>query len=415
MSPPPSQREFALQIVRQLRDAGHEALWAGGCVRDQLLGLEPKDYDVATDARPEEIQALFGKRKTLAIGAAFGVIGVLAGRGREPVEVATFRADGAYLDGRHPQSVFFTTAEQDAQRRDFTINGLFYDPLANKVIDYVDGQADLAAGIVRAIGTPRDRFTEDKLRMLRAVRIAATFDFRIETATLKAIQEMSVQVTAVSAERIGAELERVLVHPQRAVGLELLHESGLLQPLLPELANEAANNTPTWQSTLEIVQRLESENLSTALAALLHKVCGPRQVASCGRRFRWSNKQIELAVWLVKNLATVQEANTLRWPKLQRVLVEEGAQELIALARAVFGSAHAGVKHCVERMALPAAQLNPPPLITGDDLVSRGMDPGPHFGSLLTAVRDAQLEGQIASADEAWELIVNLTGKSDNL
>ncbi len=408
MPPTSSQREFALSIVQQLRSAGFAALWAGGCVRDQLLGREPKDYDVATNARPEQIQALFGKRKTLAIGAAFGVIGVLRGRGHDPVEVATFRADGAYLDGRHPQSVHFTTAEHDAERRDFTINGLFFDPLAEQVIDYVGGQTDLAAGIVRAIGNPRDRFAEDKLRMLRAVRFATTFDFQIEAATLTAIQAMAAEVTIVSAERIGAELERVLTHPRRSSGFQLLHQSGLLQALLGELADVAASNSPNWQHTVAVLDRLTTTNLSTALSALLHRVCNPQQVAACGRRFRWSNKQIELAVWLATNLTAVREADSLPWPQLQRILVHEGARELLALGTAVLGADHPGVQHCAAQMALPEEQLNPPPLLTGDDLVRRGLKPGPQFAPLLTAVRDAQLEGRITNIEQAWKLVDEL-------
>ncbi|QEG35177.1 CCA tRNA nucleotidyltransferase [Bythopirellula goksoeyrii] len=412
MSSATTQREHALQIVKKLREAGFEALWAGGCVRDQLLGREPKDYDVATNARPEEIQALFGKRKTLAIGAAFGVIGVHCGRGHEPIEVATFRADGSYLDGRHPQSVVFTTAEHDAERRDFTINGLFFDPIAEQVIDYVEGQADLEREVVRAIGNPRDRFTEDKLRMLRAVRFATTFDFEIEPATLAAIQEMASEVIVVSAERIGAEFERILTHPRRGEGLQLLHHSGLLRPVLPELADNADSSSPQWQETLQVLGRLESDNLSTCLAALLHKTYEPRVVAACGRRFRWSNKQIDLAVWLVTNLDMVGRADTVPWPQLQRTLVHEGASELVALGTAVFGAEQIGVQHCSAKMALPEDQLNPPLLLTGDDLVEKGLTPGPYFAMLLTAVRDSQLEDHIASADEAWALVEELMRNS---
>ena len=178
-----ASRDFAVDVVTRLREGGYEALWAGGCVRDRLLGREPKDYDVATSARPEQVRELVGKRRTLAIGAAFGVIAVLAERGQAPIEVATFRTDGVYRDGRHPESVAFSDAEHDAQRRDFTINGLFFDPLTEQVVDYVGGQADLSAGIVRAIGDPARRFTEDKLRLLRAVRFATTFGFAIEPVT----------------------------------------------------------------------------------------------------------------------------------------------------------------------------------------------------------------------------------------
>jgi poly(A) polymerase len=239
-----SQREFALDIVRKLRAAGYDALWAGGCVRDQLLGLVPKDYDVATSATPDQIRDVFGRRRTLPIGAAFGVITVLGPRSAGQIEVATFRADAAYSDGRHPDSVTFTTAEHDAERRDFTINGLFYDPIAETVVDYVGGQQDLRDRIIRAIGDPRLRLTEDKLRMLRAVRFAATFRFEIEPETFRAIQEMAGDITSVSAERIGMEIRRMLLDPNRAVALELLKESGLLAHVLPEVAAHSAQN---WQ------------------------------------------------------------------------------------------------------------------------------------------------------------------------
>src|SRR5262245_25703221 len=201
-----SQRDFALDIVRHLRGAGHEALWAGGCVRDQLLGLKPKDYDVATSATPDQIREVFGRRRSLPIGAAFGVITVLGPHEAGQIEVATFRTDAAYSDGRHPDSVAFTTAEHDAQRRDFTINGLFFDPVAEQVVDYVGGQDDLKRRTIRAIGDARQRLGEDKLRMLRAVRFAAAFGFTIEARTMHAIQEMAGDINTVSAERIGMEI-----------------------------------------------------------------------------------------------------------------------------------------------------------------------------------------------------------------
>ena len=227
------QRVFAREIVEKLRAHGFEALWAGGCVRDELLGIRPKDYDVATSATPDQIRDVFGRRRTLEIGAAFGVITVLGPRAAGQIEVATFRTDATYSDGRHPDSVSFTDAEHDAQRRDFTINGLFFDPLTDRVVDYVGGQADLNARIVRAIGSPRLRFSEDRLRMLRAVRFAATFAFTIEPETLRAIQEMAVDVTRVSPERIGMEIRRMLLDPNRAVALELLRETKLLPHVLP--------------------------------------------------------------------------------------------------------------------------------------------------------------------------------------
>ena len=401
------QREFALEIVEQLRAAGFESLWAGGCVRDQLLGREPKDYDVATNARPEEIQKLFGKRRTLAIGAAFGVIGILR-KNCTPVEVATFRSDGAYLDGRHPSSVVFTTAEHDAQRRDFTINGMFFDPLENRVIDYVGGQADLSAGIIRAIGDPTARFGEDKLRMLRAVRFTTTFNFRIEPTTLAAIQQMAGEVNVVSAERIAAELTRLFTHPRRSHGLRLLQESGLLKQMFPELVDAVSSNSDAWSRILQTLERLASENLSTAFAALFVHLPDSGQVAATGRRFRFSNKEIDLAAWLTKQLPNIAVAEQLPWPQLQRILTHDGAGELMALASAALGSTHVGVVKCQEFLALPPSQLNPPPLLTGDDLVRHGYQPGPHFARLLTAIRDAQLAGQVREEAEALKLAEQL-------
>ncbi|MGH7200793.1 MAG: CCA tRNA nucleotidyltransferase, partial [Planctomycetaceae bacterium] len=202
------QHEFALEVVRRLREAGHQALWAGGCVRDLLLGREPQDYDVATDAVPETVRDLFGRRRTLAVGASFGVI-IVRGPQSE-VEVATFRTDLGYSDGRRPDAVAFSTPQEDAQRRDFTINGMFYDPIAERIIDYVGGEEDLKRRIIRAIGRPEDRMAEDKLRMLRAVRFAARFDFAIDPATLTAIQQQARELVIVSAERIAAEMRHIL-------------------------------------------------------------------------------------------------------------------------------------------------------------------------------------------------------------
>ncbi len=216
MSHAADERAFALDVVRRLREAGHEALWAGGCVRDQLLGLTPKDHDVATSARPEEVRTLF--RRTIAVGMSFGVVDVIGPRhdhGHFTVQVATFRSDVSYSDGRHPDAVVFSSAREDALRRDFTINGMFYDPLADQLIDYVDGQDDLRAGLLRAIGDPRQRFIEDKLRMLRAVRMTTRFDLTLDPATKNAIQAMAPEITVVSAERVAEELRKILVDPRR--------------------------------------------------------------------------------------------------------------------------------------------------------------------------------------------------------
>lgn len=401
------QHDLALEITHTLRDAGYEALWAGGCVRDRLLGLEPKDYDVATNARPEQVQELFGKRRTLAIGASFGVIAVLK-KGCHPVEVATFRSDGAYVDGRRPSTVEFTTALQDAQRRDFTINGMFYDPIKDEVIDYVGGKIDLQKRVIRAIGDPHARFTEDKLRMLRAVRFAATLGFELDFATLTAIQEMTPEISVISAERIGAELSRLLIHPKRFQGVHLLHASGLLEVLLPELSVIATAGSVEWRETLDVLIRLESRELGTALAALLCELCEKVDIAQVGRRFRFANTDVDLAIWLLKHLPSIGMADALPWPQLQRILINGSSAELLSLARAAYGREHRGVRHCEECLALPPERLNPAPLLTGDDLVRQGYEPGPHFAKVLTVVRDAQLEGQIVNYAEALDLAAQL-------
>jgi poly(A) polymerase len=400
MTDPESQRRFAVEIVQQLRDAGHEALWAGGCVRDQLLGLGPKDYDVATSARPEQIRELFGKRRTLAIGAAFGVISVLGGRSREPIEVATFRADGTYFDGRHPAEVTFTDAEHDAGRRDFTINGLFFDPLQETVIDYVGGKQDLDLGIVRAIGDPHARFTEDKLRMLRAVRFAATFGFRIDGDTLAAMRQMAGEVQVVSAERIGMELRRMLVHQERAEAVSLLASTGLLQQVI-SCWDEAGEDLPKILAALE---RLESPSLPLALAALMSQCRSSGVGPTIARELRYTKKEGDLTGWLLTNVDTVGRADQLSWPTVQRLLVHPGAQELVALYEALLGGKDAGSTFCRAKLQLPENVLNPAPLVDGADLISHGIQPGRGFADLLEHLRDAQLEGRIANREQALVL-----------
>src|SRR5947209_32514 len=283
-----TEREFATAVVRRLQEAGHQALWAGGCVRDELLGLVPKDYDVATDARPEEVRARF--RRTVAVGMSFGVVEVLGPRqdGRPlKVQVATFRTDGHYTDGRRPDEVVFSSAREDALRRDFTINGMFFDPLANKLIDYVGGQEDLRAKVLRAIGDPATRISEDKLRMLRAVRIAARFELTIDPATDTAIRGMAEQIAVVSPERIADELRKLLVDPHRARGVNLLHETELLTPIVPELVPmkglpqglPGAPEGDLWDHVLRVLDLLPPQpSFPLAFAALLHDIGKPRTV-----------------------------------------------------------------------------------------------------------------------------------------
>lgn len=404
-----AQREFALDVVRQLRDAGFDALWAGGCVRDQLLGITPKDYDVATGATPEQVRELFGKRRTLAVGAAFGVITVLGRKEAGPIEVATFRTDGGYSDGRHPDQVAYSTPEHDAQRRDFTINGLFYDPLADSVLDYVDGLRDLEAGIVRAIGDAATRIDEDKLRMLRAVRFAARFDFAIDPDTLAAIQQHAGEINQVSGERIGAEMRTVITHAHRATGLELLRETGLDEFVLPELRQL---DEAEWRATSSRMLRLESPSFSLALAALLSSIEGACVADGIAHRWRLANREVELADWMLAHLRFVCDAADMPWPRLQPLLIHEGAQELVTLAASYVGSDHPSILRCREKLALHADELDPDPLVSGGDLIAAGMKPGPKFGPLLQQLRDAQLAGEITSREAALKLARDLESRS---
>jgi poly(A) polymerase len=435
-----TEREFAVDVVRRLHEAGYQALWAGGCVRDELLGLTPKDYDVATDARPEQVRALF--RRTVAVGASFGVVEVLGPRppGGAPykVQAATFRTDRGYSDGRRPDAVEFSSPCEDALRRDFTINGMFFDPLRGELIDYVGGQEDLRARVLRAIGEPEVRFSEDKLRLLRAVRIATRFDLTIEPRTAAAIRAMAWQVTVVSAERIAEELRQLLVHPRRVRGLELLLELGLVGPILSELLPmkglpQGPPHQPTgdlWDHVLRVMDLLgPAPSFPLAMGALLHDVGKPRTVGRTPDRYtfhshehvgarladeialrlRLSNAERERIVWLVEKHQYLADARRLKPSKLKTILAHPGIRELLALHRADALASGRDVDHVeyCERLLgeWTDAELCPPPLITGDDLKRRGLQPGPLFKKLLDAVREAQLDGTIHTAAQAWELI----------
>jgi len=431
---PQKQHAFALRVVERLRGAGFEALLAGGCVRDQLLNLTPHDYDVATSATPAAIREVFGRRHTLEIGAAFGVIAVIGHKDEGLIEVTTFRQDAGYTDGRHPDSVVFTTAEEDAKRRDFTINGLFYDPVAGRTIDYVDGQRDLELRILRAIGDPRARFSEDKLRMLRAVRMAARFDFALEADTAAAINEMAETITVVSAERIAQEMRKILVHPSRSRAIELLAETRLLAVLLPELpliaqfAHVGGPISPTpelWPNLQRVLNGLGEPSFSLALAALLSPLAEAQwwtggayadelpsaalQIAGeiCDR-WKLSNKESDRVVWLLERRRGVAGAATQPWSQLQRLLIQPGARELLALAEAeakARGQSTTDVEHCRLLLELPAGELNPPPLVTGNDLAAHGVPAGEIYKRLLETIRDAQLDGKIANRAEALVLV----------
>ncbi len=410
---PTQQRQFAAEVVQRLREAGFAAYWAGGCVRDWLLGQTPKDYDVATSARPPEIRALFGQRRTLAIGAAFGVVTVLGTKASGQIEVATFRQDISYSDGRHPDKVAFSTPEEDAKRRDFTINGLFFDPLTDEVLDFVGGQADLEQHLLRAIGDPFQRFDEDKLRLLRAVRFTAKFGFRLADETRAAIQAMATQVTTVSPERIAAEMRQMLVHSERATAVRLLDEIGLLavlltpgpdagEPLIPTL------ESPAGQHALANLARLREPTFALAFAALLGQFVAAEAMEALCRQWRLSNHDRQRSAWLVAHQADLTGIRQQPWPRAQRLLIHPGIEELLELQTAADTLGPEDLDFCRAWLSRPRAELDPPPLITGDDLLRHRLPPGKHFQWLLEAVRDAQLEHKIASRGEALALVDTL-------
>jgi poly(A) polymerase len=439
-----ASREFATDIVGKLRREGFQALWAGGCVRDILLGQTPADYDVATDATPEQVMAIF-RHRTIPVGASFGVVRVRHPRGSE-VEVATFRSDGAYVNGRHPESVVFSSPEEDAARRDFTINGMFLDPFNDQVIDYVGGRADLSSGILRAIGDPRARFREDKLRLLRAVRFAARFRLTVDPATRAALGEMAAEIVVVAAERIAQELRRMLVHESRSRAVDQMLETGLAAAVLPPLVpmkgifqgKPVQPEGDLWDHVLLVLDLLPPRpSFPLAFAALLHDVGKPRSRAvqngrfsfhnheqvgrkiaddAC-RRLRLSNVERARVTWLVEYHQYLGEAKRMRESKLKRILSTPGIEELLALHRAdalaSFGECP-HIDYCeYYLMAQPTGPLNPPPLVTGHDLVRHGLTPGSHFATILDQIREAQLEGMINSKREALEWLDRRGGSSD--
>jgi poly(A) polymerase len=434
-------RNRAVAIVERLRDAGHEALFAGGCVRDRLLGIEPKDYDVATSATPDVVERLF--RRTLAVGRKFGIL-VVVEDGHE-FEVATFRSDGPYRDGRHPESVTFTDSRHDAARRDFTINAMFEDPVADRIIDYHGGRDDLAAGVIRSVGDPHARFAEDRLRMIRAVRFAARFHFEIERATFAAITESAAALHQVSAERLGDETLKILTQGNVRVGFELLSESGLLTQLLPEIeAMRGCEQSPDYHPegdvyvhTLLCLDQLVSGCSATlALGVLLHDVAKPPTAAlregrhtfyghtklgsdmtdKIGRRLRLSNATTERVRFLVEQHLRHCDAAQMKPSTLKRFLRQDGIDELLELARIDALASNGDLSHyrfCTEKLAeLGEERIRPTPLLTGHDLIAIGMEPGPIFKRILDAVEDAQLEGRIASHDEAIALARALHSES---
>lgn len=414
VSDPERARQFAFDVVERLRTAGFQAFWAGGCVRDELLGRIPADYDVATSAKPDEVREVFGRRRTLAVGAAFGVITVLGPKDSGQIEVATFRTDAAYTDGRHPAGVTFSSPEEDAQRRDFTINGLFLDPLSGEVHDYVGGREDLKAGVVRAIGVPAMRFGEDHLRMLRAVRFAAGFSFALDGETRAAIEKMTHLVTTVSPERIAAELRAMVSRTGRRRALELLDETGLAREVLPEVAPADGDDSAraSWRQSARIIDAFDEPDLSTALAAIF-ETAGEQRLRHAAHRLRLSNREVKLACWLVDAVAalgnaTAEQLAARLWSQVQPWLAHDDAYLLADLlrARADCGRGNSGAAAWVTAQASrPKAELDPPPLVTGSDLMAAGIPEGRAVGAALAALRAKQLDGEVTSREAAIEWV----------
>jgi poly(A) polymerase len=440
-------REMANSICEKLQSNGYQALLVGGCVRDILLGREPADYDVATDATPDQVMALFPE--SVAVGAQFGVI-LVPGNGMK-VEVATFRADAGYSDGRHPDAVAFArTPQEDVQRRDFTINGLLMRHDTGEVLDFIGGLQDLRASVIRAIGEPERRFREDKLRLLRAVRFAARFGFKVETATFDAISRHAREITQVSAERVRDELIKLLTEGAARRGFELLDETGLLAVVLPEIAAMKGVQQPpqfhpegdVWIHTRMMIEQLPA-GVSPTLAwgVLLHDVGKPatfksaeetgdrirfdghvdvgiRVAQEIARRLRFSNEDMEQIVALVANHMRFKDVEQMRASTLKRFIRLPRFDEHRELHRLDCTSSHGRLESygfITRTLAeTPAEQIRPERLLTGDDLLEMGYTAGPVFSEILRAVEDAQLEGQLKTREDAGQYVQRKFGKGEH-
>ncbi len=423
-----------LEVLRVLRANGQEALLVGGCVRDLLLGRAPKDWDVATDALPDRIEALFPK--TVAVGKAFGIIAVVCDDG-SMVEVATYRADSPYADGRHPGAVTFTNAREDALRRDFTVNALFLDPATGEIRDYVGGRADLDARVLRAIGDPETRFTEDHLRLLRAVRFASVLGFAIDPATFAAIRKLAPQICRISAERIRDELFRLLTEAPRAgQALQLLRDAGLLKEILPEIeALVGVEQPPEFHPEGDVFTHVklmldampENPSLRLALAVLLHDVgkpptanfatlpdgtqrwrfenhapVGADMARAILERLRAPNALVDDVCAIVAGHMRIADADKMRLPKLRRLIGAPTFADELELHRLDCVSSHAILDVYdflkAKQAEFAAEPVLPPPLVTGRDLIALGHAPGPQFAQLLRDAYDRQLEGETDKA-----------------
>ena len=424
----PDRREAALRICAVLRRAGHRALLAGGCVRDHILGVEPQDYDIATSARPEDVARLFDR--CIEVGAAFGV--QLVVESEDQFEVATFRRDGPYGDGRHPDYVEYVDEVEDARRRDFTINALFQDPETDAIIDHVGGRDDLERGILRAVGDPRQRFAEDHLRLLRAPRFAARLDYTIEPATFEAIRDMASLINDTSAERIRDEIVKGLTEGHARAYIERLDEIGLLEHVLPEVAAMKGVEQPpkfhpegdVFVHTLLMLEHMDTPSPALALGVLLHDVgkprtqtfddrirfnthdkAGARMAETICRRLRIPNAAASQVSWLVENHMRLAATPRMRESKRKRFVRHEGFGDLLELCRLDCLASH-GSMETIDWIAqylsqLPAESLRPEPLLSGTDLIAMDYAPGPLFTEILRAVEDAQLEGALTTPEEA--------------
>lgn len=449
-------KEHAISIVRTLRERGHQAYLVGGCVRDMVLGHEPADYDVTTDATPDQVMRIFPE--TYAVGAQFGVVLVPPGspdaRELRPavdatsvptdhskadvVEVATFRSDIGYSDGRHPDRVQFSTdPREDVERRDFTINGLLLDPIKGEILDFVGGQQDLKAGIIRTIGSPEQRFGEDKLRMLRAVRFAARFEYTIDPATFAAMQKLAGNIHQVSRERVRDELSKMLIEGHARRAFLLLDESGLLQQVLPEIsAMKGVEQPPQFHPegdvfvhTLLLLEKLPRPSpMTLAWGALLHDVgkpatfrvadrirfdghveVGVKMAEQICRRFRFSNHDTEQILALVKNHMRFGDVQRMKESTLKKFMRLPQFEEHLELHRLDCQSSHGDLtsyEFTREKLvSTPEASMRPAPLVTGNDLINAGYVPGPRFKEILAAVEDSQLEGQLQNKEQALAFV----------
>jgi poly(A) polymerase len=433
-----SSKQHATEIVRTLRDRGYQAYFAGGCVRDLLLGREPADYDVATDAAPRQVMQIFPE--TFAVGEQFGVVLVPEpGGATSTVEVATFRSDVSYSDGRHPDEVRFShDPREDVERRDFTINGMMLNPVTDEVLDFVGGRDDLKAGTIRSIGDPERRFAEDKLRMLRAVRFAARFDYHIDPETMAAIQKLAPQIHQVSCERVREELTKMLTEGQARRAFQLLDQSKLLPEVLPEIADMKGVQQPpqyhpegdVFVHTLLLLEQLPASTSKTlAWGALLHDVgkpptfrvapdrirfdghveVGVKMAAEICRRLRFSNHETDQILALVDNHMRFGDVQRMKQSTLKRFLRLSAFDEHLELHRIDCLSSHGQLDaydYAQQQLhSMPPEVIRPEPLVTGRDLIAAGYEPGPRFKEILGVIEDAQLEGRITSGAAAMEYV----------